>query len=131
MEVLCGGSGPDRPTWLCAGVQLAIADNEGAVEQHVPDAGRRPGAARVGGLVQPRQRDQAILPPVLPGALLARARELDARHRVSTGGGRPVSRDTLREQLRIGRDRASALIAAVRAEAAATAEPSSGPLQAA
>lgn len=53
----------------------------------------------------------------LPGDLLARARELDAEHRVATG--RPISRDTLREQMRIGRDRASALVATVRAEAAA------------
>jgi hypothetical protein len=52
---------------------------------------------------------------VVPGGLLARARELDAEHRAATG--RPISRDTLREQLRIGRDRASALVAAVRAEA--------------
>lgn len=33
--------------------------------------------------------------------------------------GRPISRDNLRAKLRIGRDRASALVAAVRAEAAA------------
>jgi hypothetical protein len=66
-------------------------------------------------------------PPVLPVTLLARARELDARHRAATG--RPISRDTLRAQLRIGRDRASALVATIRAEAAATANP--GPLQAA
>ena len=52
----------------------------------------------------------------LPGGLLARARELDAEHRAATG--RPISRDTLRARLRIGRDRASALVAAVRAEAA-------------
>jgi hypothetical protein len=53
----------------------------------------------------------------LPSALLARTRELDAEHRSATG--RPISRDSLRAQLRIGRDRASALVAAVRAEAAA------------
>ena len=56
-------------------------------------------------------------PPVLPPALMARARELDAEHRGATG--RPISRDNLRAQLRIGRDRASALVAAVRAEIAA------------
>ena len=56
-------------------------------------------------------------PPVLPAGLLARTRELDAEHRAATG--RPISRDNLRAQLRIGRDRASALVAAVRAEAAA------------
>ena len=33
----------------------------------------------------------------------ARLRELDAEHREATG--RPISRDTLREQMRIGRDR--------------------------
>jgi hypothetical protein len=53
--------------------------------------------------------------PALPSDLLARARELDAGHRAVTG--RPISRDTLREQMRIGRDRASALVAAVRSEA--------------
>ena len=53
--------------------------------------------------------------PVLPPGLLARARDLDAAHRAATG--RPVSRDNLRAQLRIGRDRAAALVAAVRAEA--------------
>ena len=56
-------------------------------------------------------------PPVLPARLLARTRELDAEHRAATG--RPISRDTLRARLRIGRDRASALVAAVRAEASA------------
>jgi hypothetical protein len=58
-------------------------------------------------------------PRVLPARLLARTRELDAEHRAATG--RPISRDTLRAQLRIGRDRASALVATVRAEAAAGA----------
>jgi hypothetical protein len=60
-------------------------------------------------------------PLVLPARLLARTRELDSEHRAATG--RPISRDTLRAQLRIGRDRASALVAAVRAEAAAGAAP--------
>jgi hypothetical protein len=60
-------------------------------------------------------------PLVLPATLLARTRELDSEHRAATG--RPISRDTLRAQLRIGRDRASALVAAVRAEAAAGAGP--------
>ena len=63
-------------------------------------------------------------PPVLPPALLARTRKLDAEHRATTG--RPISRDNLRAQLRIGRDRASALVAAVRAEIAA-AEPGALP----
>jgi hypothetical protein len=67
--------------------------------------------------------------PVLPGALLARARDLDAAHRVRTG--KPISRATLRGQLRIGRDRTSALIAAIRAEAAASDQANPGPLRAA
>jgi len=58
-------------------------------------------------------------PPALPARLLARARELDAEHRAETG--RPISRDALRARLRIGRDRAGALVATVRAEAAARA----------
>ena len=57
--------------------------------------------------------------------LLARTRELDAEHRAATG--RPISRDALRLQLRIGRDRAGALVAAVCAEAAGAAGPA--PLQ--
>jgi hypothetical protein len=60
-------------------------------------------------------------PVVLPVRLLARTRELDAEHRAQTG--RPISRDTLRARLRIGRDKASALVAAVRAEAAASTAP--------
>ncbi|TVZ00179.1 hypothetical protein EAS64_39730 [Trebonia kvetii] len=60
-------------------------------------------------------------PAVLPARLLARTRELDAEHRAATG--RPISRDTLRARLRIGRDRASALVAAVRAEASAGTGP--------
>jgi len=65
-----------------------------------------------------RQVTPAVVrPPVLPPALLARARKLDAEHRAAAG--RPISRDNLRAQLRIGRDRASALVAAVRAEVAA------------
>ena len=63
----------------------------------------------------PEARSASAVPPVLPGDLLTRARELDAEHRTATG--RPISRDTLREQMRIGRDRAAALVAAVRAEA--------------
>jgi hypothetical protein len=52
---------------------------------------------------------------VLPPGLLARTRELDAAHRTATG--KPISRDKLRAQLRIGRDQASALVTAVRADA--------------
>jgi hypothetical protein len=58
----------------------------------------------------------AARPPALPPALLARARALDSEHRTATG--RPISRDNLRAQLRIGRDRASALVAAVRGDMA-------------
>jgi len=46
------------------------------------------------------------------GELLARARQLDAGHRAAAG--RPISRDTLRAQLRISRDRAAALVATIR-----------------
>ena len=78
---------------------------------------------------QPEAPPAIIQPPMLPSALLVQARKLDTEHRMSTG--RPISRDTLRSQLRIGRDRASALVAAVRAEAAAAAEAKSAPLRAA
>ena len=71
------------------------------------------------------QANPGAVPLVLPVALLARTRELDAEHRATTG--RPISRDTLRARLRISRDRASALVAAVRAEAAAATGPK--PLQ--
>jgi hypothetical protein len=64
---------------------------------------------------QPQPQPTVTRLPILPPTLLARARELDAAHRAATG--RPVSRDNLRAQLRIGRDRASALVAAVRQEA--------------
>ena len=77
---------------------------------------------------QPETLPATGLPSVLPSALLDRARELDAKHRSTTG--RPISRDTLRAQLRIGRNRASALVATIRAEAAAAA-PEPGPLRAA
>ncbi len=72
-----------------------------------PDAERQPETA------------PAVKLPLLPAGLLAKARDLDAEHRAETG--RPISRDTLRARLRIGRDKASALVAAVRAEAAAGA----------
>jgi hypothetical protein len=75
----------------------------------VPDAARQPETAK------------ALKPPVLPAGLLARARDLDAAHRAETG--RPISRDTLRARLRIGRDKASALVTAVRAETASGATP--------
>ncbi len=78
---------------------------------------------------QPEAKPAPVPPPVLPAALLARTRQLDADHRAETG--RPISRDNLRARLRIGRDRASALVAAVRAEAAVAAEAKSGPLRAA
>ena len=64
---------------------------------------------------QPEPVPAAPLP--FPAGLLARARDLDAAHRAETG--RPISRDNLRARLKIGRDRASALVAAVRAEASA------------
>lgn len=59
--------------------------------------------------------------PILPCDLLVRARELDTVHRAATG--RPISRDTLRDQLRIRRDRAGVIVAVVRAEAAAEVKP--------
>jgi hypothetical protein len=55
----------------------------------------------------------------LPARLLVLTRELDAEHRAETG--RPISRDTLRLRLQIGRDRASDLVRAVCAEVAAAA----------
>lgn len=69
---------------------------------------------------KPRRQDMAARPPILPSGLLTGTRELDAAHRAATG--RPISRDTLRTQLRIGRDRASALVTAVRAELRQTIE---------
>jgi len=75
----------------------------------------RPAAADIPQL--PEAEPAAAHPVVLPPALLSRTRELDAEHRAATG--RPISRDALRARLRIGRDRASALVAAVRAEAPA------------
>lgn len=64
---------------------------------------------------EPRRQDTTARHPVLPPGLLSRTRELDAAHRAATG--RPISRDKLRAQLRIGRDRAGALVTAIRAEA--------------
>jgi hypothetical protein len=58
----------------------------------------------------------AELLALIPVHLLDQARKLDSEHRLATG--RPISRDRLREQMRIGRDRAGALVAAVRAEVA-------------
>ena len=58
---------------------------------------------------------------MLPARLLVLTRELDAEHRAETG--RPISRDTLHLRLQIGRDRASDLVRAVRAKAAASAGP--------
>jgi hypothetical protein len=68
-----------------------------------------------------RARTAAARPVLIPDGLLARTRELDAEHRAETG--RPISRDALRAQLRISRDRAGDLVAAVRAEAAIRAAP--------
>jgi hypothetical protein len=70
---------------------------------------------------RPEPRLATGLTPSIPSDLVARARELDAEHREATG--RPISRDTLREQMRIGRDRASAIVAVVRAERAAEVKP--------
>jgi len=69
------------------------------------------------GTARQSETARAQEPPVLPARLLAQARDLDAAHRAETG--RPISRDTLRARLRIGRDKASALVAAVRADVAA------------
>ena len=57
---------------------------------------------------------QPALGPMPDVELLARAWQLDAEHRAATG--RPISRDTLRAQLRIGRDRAAALVATIRTQ---------------
>ena len=81
-----------------------------------PTAELRPQADR-----QRQAERQPVQPIALPASLLDRTRELDAAHRAETG--RPISRDALRGQLRIGRDRAGGLVAAVRAEAAAKAAP--------
>jgi hypothetical protein len=75
---------------------------------------------------QAAARPEAVLDPprrpvAVPAHLLDHARELDAGHRAETG--RPISRDTLRDELRIGRDRASALVAVIRTESVAAAEP--------
>jgi hypothetical protein len=78
---------------------------------------------------RPEARPATLVPPVLPRRLLAQARKLDAEHRTATG--RPISRDALRARMRIGRDRASALIAAVRADAAVTEAESGSPRRAA
>jgi hypothetical protein len=80
-------------------------------------AAREP-AATEGPQARPAAAARSV---VIPSGLLARTRELDAEHRAATG--RPISRDKLRACLCIGRDRAGALIAAVRAEAAAGARP--------
>jgi hypothetical protein len=64
-----------------------------------------------------RQQPAPSVSPALPEALLAQARRLDAEHRAATG--KPVSRDSLRASMRIGRDLASALVAVVRTETAA------------
>jgi hypothetical protein len=77
-------------------------------------------AAREPATEGPQARLAAVARPVaIPARLLALTRELDAEHRAATG--RPISRDNLRARLCIGRDRASALIAAVRAETVAGA----------
>ena len=55
--------------------------------------------------------------PMLPRDLLARVRELDAENRAATC--RPVSREVFGDQMQIGRDRAGAIVAVVRAERAA------------
>ena len=69
---------------------------------------------------QPKMRPPAGLAQPLSDDLLARARGLDTEHRAATG--KPISRDSLRDQMRIGRDRAGAIIALVRAEVAAEGE---------
>jgi hypothetical protein len=69
---------------------------------------------------QPRARPASGLISTQPSDLLARARELDAEHRAATG--RHISRDNLRNQMRIGRDRAGAIVAIVRAEVATEVE---------
>jgi hypothetical protein len=71
-------------------------------------------AASAGPQARPAAAARSV---VIPSVLLARTRELDAEHRAATG--RPISRDSLRARLPIGRDRAGALVTAVRAEAAA------------
>jgi hypothetical protein len=73
---------------------------------------------------EPQPQPAPWVLPAVPIALLAQARQLDADHRAATG--RPISRDALRARLRIGRDRASALIATIRAEAAAVPEADPG-----
>src|SRR5712692_7824517 len=45
------GLGADRPTGQHIGDELAVPDDEGAVDQDVPDAGRRTGAVGIGCLV--------------------------------------------------------------------------------
>jgi hypothetical protein len=74
----------------------------------VPPASSEP--VRAGALEQASGPDDS---------LLSRARELDIAHRRSTG--RPISRDALRAELRIARDRAGELCQTLRVEAAEAA----------
>lgn len=62
-----------------------------------------------------------VVAPAQPDELLASAIRLDAEHRAATG--RPISRDTLRAQLRIGRDKAAALVATVRLQHGPASQP--------
>lgn len=99
-----------------AGAVPALTDSPAAEPPTPPEPEREPPApepprpARIPAPRPPRESSAK-----LPAELLAAARHLDAKHRSATG--RPISRDTLRAELRIGRDRASALVAQVRAEA--------------
>lgn len=61
------------------------------------------------------EADEEPRPWTAPTDLLATARTLDTAHRATTG--RPISRDKLRAELRIGRDRAAALVGQLRTEA--------------
>lgn len=108
-------------------VQLAAS----ALEQPSPvpvaaDQATTPSAVPVpvpAGTVPPEPPvvDDGPAPPPEPGddPLLTRARELDIAHRRTNG--RPISRDLLRSELRIARDRAGELCQLLRAEAAAAA----------
>ncbi|ETA01955.1 hypothetical protein ThrDRAFT_01716 [Frankia casuarinae] len=72
----------------------AIRDDDGTTEAEVPD----------------RPRPQTVLAP----ALVRRARQADAAHRKATG--RPITRDALREELRISNAVAGQLVRTIRAE---------------
>lgn len=107
LAVLRSQVGPDGPVRDEDGTRSVLAKSEVGPEVPIPEPRTAPPPARQRAKQPPAPRDR--------DALLALAREVDAAHRAANHG-RPLTRDVLRQALRVGGTTATTLARQLREE---------------